>query len=249
MSLNDRGLPRSQGRVRRERGEPAARRRSHRSVDTGEMVRRARWCGPVAFVVVLAAAVIAGAWLAGHLLPDGAATAEPSASPSPVIAEGRLRVPAVGLDAELRTMTVGTGRVVDPPSSDAAYLLVDHGVPPSRVSDGTVFVAMHALNAGGAPGNALTGPGGEVRVARGDVVEVDGVVFEVERVLVAGKREVAADADLWDAGVPGRGVTVHDLPSMSSEEISEVLRQPGAIIGGFCDSSACLAPNMPGGSR
>lgn len=37
------------------------------------------------------------------------------------------------------------------------------------------------------------------------------------------------------------GVTVHDVPAMSSDEIGAVLRQPGAIIGGFCNSGACLA--------
>ena len=75
-----------------------------------------------------------------------------------------------------------------------------------------MFVAMHALNAGGAPGNALTGPDGMIRLAPGDVVEVDGVAFTVERVYVAGKGEVAADADLWDSAVPGRLVVVTCLP-------------------------------------
>ncbi|WP_265523123.1 hypothetical protein [Oerskovia flava] len=40
------------------------------------------------------------------------------------------------------------------------------------------------------------------------------------------------------------GVTVHDVPGMSSNEISAVSRQPGAIIGGICNSGACLAPHM-----
>lgn len=56
------------------------------------------------------------------------------------------------------------------------------------------------------------------------------------------------DASLFDDDVAkfGKfpGVSVHDVPAMSSDEISAVLRQPGAIIGGFCNSGACLAPNM-----
>jgi hypothetical protein len=38
------------------------------------------------------------------------------------------------------------------------------------------------------------------------------------------------------------GVTVHDITSMSPGEIRDVLQRPGTIIGGFCDSAACLAP-------
>ena len=37
------------------------------------------------------------------------------------------------------------------------------------------------------------------------------------------------------------GVHIHDLPSMSSAQVREILDGPGTIIGGFCDSGACLA--------
>ncbi len=37
------------------------------------------------------------------------------------------------------------------------------------------------------------------------------------------------------------GVTVHNLPNMSPAEVSGVLNSPGTIIGGFCNSGACLA--------
>lgn len=36
------------------------------------------------------------------------------------------------------------------------------------------------------------------------------------------------------------GVTIHDVASLSPEAISGVLQRPGTIIGGFCDSTACL---------
>jgi hypothetical protein len=39
------------------------------------------------------------------------------------------------------------------------------------------------------------------------------------------------------------GVLVHDVMSMSPAEIRAVLEGPGTIIGGFCESGACLAPN------
>lgn len=37
------------------------------------------------------------------------------------------------------------------------------------------------------------------------------------------------------------GVSIHNLPAMSETEVREVLNGAGAIIGGFCDSGACLA--------
>ncbi len=37
------------------------------------------------------------------------------------------------------------------------------------------------------------------------------------------------------------GVHIHDLPSMSSAQVQGILEGPGTIIGGFCDSGACLA--------
>jgi len=42
------------------------------------------------------------------------------------------------------------------------------------------------------------------------------------------------------------GVSVHDVASMSPAEISAVLQRPGTIIGGFCDSGACLSPYRGG---
>ena len=55
-----------------------------------------------------------------------------------------------------------------------------------------------------------------------------------------------ADATLSDADVARfgdyPGVTVHDVPSMAPEAIHDLLEAPGTIIGGFCDSAACLAP-------
>lgn len=38
------------------------------------------------------------------------------------------------------------------------------------------------------------------------------------------------------------GVHIHNLPSMPDSEIREILNGPGTIIGGFCNSGACLAP-------
>lgn len=38
------------------------------------------------------------------------------------------------------------------------------------------------------------------------------------------------------------GVHIYDLPSMTPAGVQAVLNGPGTIIGGFCDSGACLRP-------
>jgi hypothetical protein len=38
------------------------------------------------------------------------------------------------------------------------------------------------------------------------------------------------------------GVRVYNVASMTPSEIGAVLNGPGTIIGGFCNSGACLAP-------
>ena len=55
----------------------------------------------------------------------------------------------------------------------------------------------------------------------------------------AGSRMYADDVKAF-GGRPG--VTVDDLPSMPRSEASDVVNGPGTIIGGFCESRACLEP-------
>jgi hypothetical protein len=38
------------------------------------------------------------------------------------------------------------------------------------------------------------------------------------------------------------GVTVHNVPDMSPNQIREVLNKPGTTIGAFCNSGQCLGP-------
>ncbi|MFC6564631.1 hypothetical protein [Actinoplanes utahensis] len=55
-----------------------------------------------------------------------------------------------------------------------------------------------------------------------------------------------ADASLYADDVARYGtfpnMHIYDMPSMSEAQIKEVMQKPGVIIGGFCNSQACLAP-------
>ena len=51
------------------------------------------------------------------------------------------------------------------------------------------------------------------------------------------------DADAARFGdIPG--VRVHNVPDLSSSQISNILSGPGTIIGAFCNSGACLTRLM-----
>lgn len=75
---------------------------------------------------------------------------------------------------------------------------------------------------------------------RGDDVHI----FTGAHGLVDGSLITDASMLADDVAAFGRipGVQVHDLPSMSSAQIQEILSSPGTVIGGFCNSGACLAP-------
>jgi hypothetical protein len=57
---------------------------------------------------------------------------------------------------------------------------------------------------------------------------------------------VLTDLSLYEADVAtfGQfpGVQVYNVANMSPAAIAEVVNGPGTIIGGFCNSGACLAP-------
>lgn len=61
---------------------------------------------------------------------------------------------------------------------------------------------------------------------------------------------IRADAGLRAADVARfgdiPGVHIHDFASMTPARIRQILSGPGTIIGGFCDSGACLAPYRGG---
>jgi sortase (surface protein transpeptidase) len=77
-----------------------------------------------------------------------------------------------------------------------------------------VFVAMHAVNRGTAPGNLVTDPAsGTFAVQTGDQITVDGTAYEVDSTELRLKEDTAADPRLWDPSITGRLVLVTCLPS------------------------------------
>jgi hypothetical protein len=137
----------------------------------------------------------------------------PSSSAPPDYGLGRLIIESVGLDVPLRTMSVVDG-AIDPPGIDDAYVLDNHGALPRDGAGGTVFVAMHAVNRGTAPGNLVTDPAsGTFAVQTGDQITVDGAAYQVDDTELRPKADTAADSGLWDPSIAGRLVVVTCLPN------------------------------------
>jgi hypothetical protein len=57
---------------------------------------------------------------------------------------------------------------------------------------------------------------------------------------------IIVDQSLFEADFAkfGRmpGVSVYNFSEMTADQIQTVLRSPGTVIGGFCNSGVCLAP-------
>jgi hypothetical protein len=57
--------------------------------------------------------------------------------------------------------------------------------------------------------------------------------------------EMVADISLYEADVATfgniPGVTVHNIAEMTAAQIKSIINGTGTIIGGFCNSGACLA--------
>ncbi|MEL7296398.1 MAG: RHS repeat-associated core domain-containing protein, partial [Pseudomonadota bacterium] len=77
-------------------------------------------------------------------------------------------------------------------------------------------------------------------VARGDDVHIfTGVHGAPTGSIVPDGALLLDDIEMF-GDIPG--VHIHDLSTISVDKAREILNGPGTIIGGFCDSGACLAP-------
>lgn len=119
----------------------------------------------------------------------------------------RFQVPSVGLDVPLGSLDA-VRDVIVPPTFTAAYTVRNRGVDPAHADDGTVYVVMHSLHGGVAPGNALFDVGtGTSRVAPGAEIEVAGVTYTVRSSRFVAKTDLPSDADVW-LDEPGRLVVL-----------------------------------------
>ena len=121
-------------------------------------------------------------------------------------ASGRLTIPTVGLDVPLGGVNIVAGAVT-PPGFDAAYVVSGVGQQPESGSAGTVFVVMHSVVGGRAPGNLLVDDTGKLLIDAGAIIVVDGHRYRLESSSTVAKPDLARDAALW-SDQPGRLVLI-----------------------------------------
>lgn len=181
----------------------------------------------MAAVALCAAAVTAVVWLQGRdaspaevpvavgsTAADARTTAPhsvpPTTSPAARLDVGvpvRVRVDAVGLDAEVLPTAAVRG-AFDPPSLTEAYWIEAFGAP-GAASDNTVYLLGHSWDNGDAVFNALFDRATQTsKVEPRDTIVVTtdagDVTYEVERVERIPREELAQDSnEVWDV-VPGR---------------------------------------------
>lgn len=124
------------------------------------------------------------------------------------IPDGRLHIPAVGLDVPLGAMDE-VDNYVQPPTFTSAYWIRNLGTAPGTPDSGTVFVAMHSLRGGGiGPGNYLYDTAtGQSKVRPGQQIYLDGTGYQITGIATVEKAAIGDDSAVW-ADAPGRLVMI-----------------------------------------
>ena len=127
----------------------------------------------------------------------------------------RFRVPSVGLDVPLEELSEVDGSIV-PPGFTSAYLVRNRGVGPSAASSGTVYVVMHSVRGGRAPGNYL------INVARRKATRVGGLAYVIDGSWTILKGSLASAHDVWH-DVAGRLVVITCLQRTTGRSLDNVV--------------------------
>jgi hypothetical protein len=150
------------------------------------------------------------------VVPDDPAILDPaviaSMAPTPQVGDLRVTLDAVGLDVPLGAMTM-VDDTVNPPGYDAVYWVRNLGVGLDQPADGTLYLATHALDAGGlAPGNYLTD------VPLGSVLRVGPLAYRVTETRTVPKAEIGGDTGIW-ANSPSRVVLLTCQPGSRDNRV------------------------------
>ena len=114
--------------------------------------------------------------------------------------DDRFRIPALGIDAELKKLSVNTDGRVNPPSAADVYAIRGYGDP--RVpGSGTTYLAVHS-GRGGVVGNRLVDASGKSSAVEvGTRIIVAGAIYAVTGSAIVDKDELTSDEHIWSGAV------------------------------------------------
>ncbi|MFT8988150.1 MAG: class F sortase [Bifidobacterium psychraerophilum] len=134
----------------------------------------------------------------------------------------RFTVPSVGLDVGMQSLSVVDGVIV-PPGFRDAYLVRNLGVGLDQAKDGTVFVVMHSVQGGLAPGNYLTNvEQGSIKLAKGALIQVGERSYQVTGGELLPKSSLQDESRVWQ-NTPGRLVVITCLERVSGRSLQNAV--------------------------
>lgn len=129
---------------------------------------------------------------------------------------------ATGLDVPLGEVSAFQGQIT-PPSFTSAFRVRGAGVDLAHADQGTVFVVMHSVAGGRAPGNYLLDPDTlDPKVSVGMEIEAGPDTYTVTGVHQAAKDELASASEVW-ANTPGRLVVITCVQRASGESVNNLI--------------------------
>lgn len=112
---------------------------------------------------------------------------------------GKLVIESLNLEVPLKGLEVPPESVIVPPTLTDAFVITNYGNLQEKTS-GAVFITMHAVVGGRAPGNYLfdtsTDPS-TVLIAEGDTVLADNQTYRVTKVSSMTKAEASKSTEVW----------------------------------------------------
>lgn len=121
--------------------------------------------------------------------------------------ELRFRAPSVGLDTPVGSMKSVNG-LIKPPGFDRAYLVSNIGHSLHENNEGTVYLVMHSVRRGNAPGNHLIDvESAKPRLHKGDEVSLGSYKYRVTGAESVKKSSIVNTGKVWE-DVPGKLVII-----------------------------------------
>ena len=134
----------------------------------------------------------------------------------------RFTVPALSMNVPLGELSV-VRSTLTPPGFVQAYRVRNLGVPLDKASTGTVYVVMHSVNNGFAPGNYLFDvPSAKALVNPGESLTVGGVDYVIDGSQLIDKTALPKTGKLW-ADVPGRVVVITCLQRTQGHSLQNLV--------------------------
>ena len=121
--------------------------------------------------------------------------------------ELKFRAPSVGIDTPVGSMKSVNG-MIKPPGFDRAYLIDNIGHPLHENNEGTVYLVMHSVRKGEAPGNRLIDvESAKPRLHKGDEVSLGSYKYRVTGAESVSKSSIVNVGKVWE-DVPGKLVII-----------------------------------------